>query len=348
MILDASTFEQVGSRRPDHRRRRRAAPARPDQDRAVRLGVRDQHGRLRRRSSRSTRRCRRFAGPRRPRPPAKGSRSRRPATHPFAKPEGQPIVKEERYVGFVALRRDPRCGGKVSRACTCTSGWRPRRSAGGCLEAICPWLPVVLALSANSPWYSGELTGMASNRAPVLAELPRAGGPPGFASYARVGVVGRAARRARRDPGLHAHLVGRPAAPRARHARGAHSGPAHRRAASRRRSPRSCRRCARPRSTTVFRATQHSSPTAAAADYAQNRWAAARSGPGAELLHPAGDRVATRGEPGRRADRAGAPGGTRTRRRVRPRPARPGGLRGGSPAHLVRHSRRRRISSPGR
>ena len=47
-----------------------------------------------------------------------------------------------------------------------------------------PWLPVVLALSANSPWYSGELTGMASNRAPVLAELPRAGAPPAFASYA--------------------------------------------------------------------------------------------------------------------------------------------------------------------
>ena len=53
-----------------------------------------------------------------------------------------------------------------------------------CLESILPWLPVVLALSANSPWYSGELTGMASNRAPVLDELPRAGGPPAFASYA--------------------------------------------------------------------------------------------------------------------------------------------------------------------
>src|SRR5439155_1467659 len=52
-----------------------------------------------------------------------------------------------------------------------------------CLEAITPWLPVVLALSANSPWFAGELTGMASNRAPVLAELPRAGGPPAFASY---------------------------------------------------------------------------------------------------------------------------------------------------------------------
>jgi carboxylate-amine ligase len=53
-----------------------------------------------------------------------------------------------------------------------------------CLEAILPWLPVVLALSANSPWYAGELTGMASNRAPVLGELPRAGAPPAFASYA--------------------------------------------------------------------------------------------------------------------------------------------------------------------
>jgi carboxylate-amine ligase len=52
-----------------------------------------------------------------------------------------------------------------------------------CLEGILPWLPVVLALSANSPWYAGELTGMASNRAPVLAELPRAGAPPAFASY---------------------------------------------------------------------------------------------------------------------------------------------------------------------
>src|SRR5207249_11883640 len=50
--------------------------------------------------------------------------------------------------------------------------------------AMLPWLPVVLALSANSPWLAGELTGMASNRAPVLAELPRAGVPPAFGSYA--------------------------------------------------------------------------------------------------------------------------------------------------------------------
>jgi glutamate---cysteine ligase / carboxylate-amine ligase len=105
------------------------------------------------------------------------------ATHPFARPEAQPIVKEERYVTFVgyggiSVRRQGVQGLHVHVGMpTAEDCWR-------CLEAIVPWLPVVLALSANSPWFAGELTGMASNRAPVLAELPRAGVPPAFASYA--------------------------------------------------------------------------------------------------------------------------------------------------------------------
>jgi carboxylate-amine ligase len=41
----------------------------------------------------------------------------------------------------------------------------------------------VLALSANSPYLAGRATGLASNRAEVLAQLPRAGAPPGFGSY---------------------------------------------------------------------------------------------------------------------------------------------------------------------
>ena len=104
------------------------------------------------------------------------------ATHPFARPEAQPIVKEERYVTFVgyggsSVRRQGVQGLHVhvgmpsGDAC-----WR-------CLDAILPWLPVVLGMSANSPWFAGELNGMASNRAPILAELPRAGAPPAFASY---------------------------------------------------------------------------------------------------------------------------------------------------------------------
>ena len=103
-------------------------------------------------------------------------------THPFARAEDQRVVDEERYTSFkryggVSVRRQGVQGLHVhvgmpsGDAC-----WR-------CLESILPWLPVVLALSANSPWLCGERTGMASNRAPVLTQLPRAAGPPAFASY---------------------------------------------------------------------------------------------------------------------------------------------------------------------
>lgn len=104
------------------------------------------------------------------------------ATHPFALPEAQPIVKEQRYVTFVgyggvSVRRQGVQGLHVH------VGMPGADECWQCLEAVLPWLPVVLALSANSPWFAGEVTGMASNRAPVLAELPRAGVPPAFASY---------------------------------------------------------------------------------------------------------------------------------------------------------------------
>jgi carboxylate-amine ligase len=53
------------------------------------------------------------------------------------------------------------------------------------LETVLPWLPVVLALSANSPYLAGAETGLASNRAEVLAQLPRSGAPPRFESFAQ-------------------------------------------------------------------------------------------------------------------------------------------------------------------
>jgi glutamate---cysteine ligase / carboxylate-amine ligase len=104
-------------------------------------------------------------------------------THPFARPEAQPIVKETRYVTFVgyggiSVRRQGVQGLHIH------VGMASAEDCWRCLDAILPWLPVVLALSANSPWFAGELTGMASNRAPILAELPRAGAPAAFASYA--------------------------------------------------------------------------------------------------------------------------------------------------------------------
>jgi carboxylate-amine ligase len=52
-----------------------------------------------------------------------------------------------------------------------------------CLDGIAPWLPVLLALSANSPWFEGRRTGLLSTRAEILALLPRHGAPPRFASW---------------------------------------------------------------------------------------------------------------------------------------------------------------------
>ena len=62
------------------------------------------------------------------------------------------------------------------------------------------FLPHIYALSVNSPYLAGEETGMQSNRAEVLAQLPRSGAPPAFESYedweafvdrfARLGIIG--------------------------------------------------------------------------------------------------------------------------------------------------------------
>ena len=104
-------------------------------------------------------------------------------THPFAVSEAQQIVAERRYLdlagyGGISVRRQGVQGLHVH------VGMPSADACWACLEAVLPWLPAVLALSANSPWLGGRLTGMASNRAPVLAELPRAGVTPAFASYA--------------------------------------------------------------------------------------------------------------------------------------------------------------------
>jgi glutamate---cysteine ligase / carboxylate-amine ligase len=103
--------------------------------------------------------------------------------HPIARPEDLEVVPEQRYRQMVAFagvtaRRQGVNGLHVHVGMP---------SADACLAAqewILPWLPLVLALSANSPYLAGEETGMASSRAEILAQLPRSGAPPPLASYA--------------------------------------------------------------------------------------------------------------------------------------------------------------------
>jgi carboxylate-amine ligase len=88
--------------------------------------------------------------------------------HPTAPLESLPVVQEKRYLAMIdgvgrAARRQGVSGLHVHVGV---------ESADRCyerLEAVLPWLPVVLAVSVNSPFLEGAATGMLSNRAVILA-----------------------------------------------------------------------------------------------------------------------------------------------------------------------------------
>jgi carboxylate-amine ligase len=158
-----------------------------------------------------------------------------------------------------------------------------------CLDAILPWLPVVLALSANSPWYAGELNGMASNRGPILAELPRGGTPAAFTSYAEweawierlvaIGVMEDYTRiwwDVRPHPKLGTLEVRVPDQPTNVHRSAAFAALIQAMCAA-----------------AIDGGLPGGMPRA---DYVQNRWAAARFGPSANLIHPDGQSFPTASE----------------------------------------------------
>jgi carboxylate-amine ligase len=112
----------------------------------------------------------------------RGLRLAAAGSHPFAEPEDLEIVDEKRYQQFVGYagvtaRRQGVNGIHVH------VGMPGPDECMATLETILPWLPLVLALSVNSPFLAGRATGLASNRAEILAQLPRSGAPPTFASY---------------------------------------------------------------------------------------------------------------------------------------------------------------------
>jgi carboxylate-amine ligase len=211
-------------------------------------------------------------------------------THPFAAQE-QPIVPEERYLTMVAHHGPSARRQNVQGLHVHVSMPGPEE-CWRVLEGMLPWLPVVLALSANSPWLAGEVTGMASNRAPVLAELPRTGCPPAFGSYAaweawverlvQLGVIADYTRiwwDIRPHPGLGTLEVRMPDQPTSVRLSVAFAGLLQ-----------------------ALAATLLEVGEVAPADrghYQYNRWAAARFGPEAELIAPDGERTATAAELGR-------------------------------------------------
>jgi carboxylate-amine ligase len=103
-------------------------------------------------------------------------------THPFSLFENQKITARDRYRALVEMlqyvaRRELVFGMHVHVAVP---------SPEACLavmEGVLIELPVLLALSANSPFWRGDQTGLASTRAMVFSAFPRSGLPPRFRDY---------------------------------------------------------------------------------------------------------------------------------------------------------------------
>jgi glutamate---cysteine ligase / carboxylate-amine ligase len=103
-------------------------------------------------------------------------------THPSALWEDQLIVEEPRYqelaaeLGYIA-RQELIFGTHVHVGVT-----GPNKAIY-VADSIRKHLPLLLALSTNSPMWRGEVTGMMSSRTPVFRAFPRVGIPPHYGSW---------------------------------------------------------------------------------------------------------------------------------------------------------------------
>jgi glutamate---cysteine ligase / carboxylate-amine ligase len=103
-------------------------------------------------------------------------------THPFSLYERQRITARDRYRALVdqmqyVARRELIFGLHVHVAV------EDPDKAIHVVNGLLVDLPLLLALSASSPFWRGEPTGLRSTRQPIFAAFPRSGPPPRFRDY---------------------------------------------------------------------------------------------------------------------------------------------------------------------
>jgi carboxylate-amine ligase len=103
-------------------------------------------------------------------------------THPFSRYEHQDVTEQERYrellesMQWIAER-------ELIFGLHVHVGLQSPEEAIAVANGLRTWLPELLALSANSPFWHGRDTGLASTRSKVFDSFPRSGLPPAFASF---------------------------------------------------------------------------------------------------------------------------------------------------------------------
>ncbi len=114
---------------------------------------------------------------------SKGLRVGSAGTHPFSLFERQRITANDRYRALIdqmqyIARRELIFGMHVHVAVD------DPEKAIKVVNGLLPQLGPLLALSASSPFWRGEPTGLASSRQMVFSAFPRSGPPPRFRDYA--------------------------------------------------------------------------------------------------------------------------------------------------------------------
>jgi carboxylate-amine ligase len=114
---------------------------------------------------------------------AHGLRIGASGTHPFARWEDQRVVSHDRYRGLIqalgiVARQELVFGMHVH------VGLADPEEAIAVANGLRPHVPLLIALSANSPLWRGELTGLMSSRVPIFRAFPRVGLPPRFGGWA--------------------------------------------------------------------------------------------------------------------------------------------------------------------
>ncbi|MGJ3249153.1 MAG: carboxylate-amine ligase [Elainellaceae cyanobacterium] len=103
-------------------------------------------------------------------------------THPFSQWQHQKVTPNDRYLGlYDVLQQLVR--ELVIFGCHVHVGIADRDAAVEVVNRSRQWLPTLLSLTANSPFWQGRDTGYQSYRMELWCRLPTAGPPPHFKNY---------------------------------------------------------------------------------------------------------------------------------------------------------------------
>jgi glutamate---cysteine ligase / carboxylate-amine ligase len=104
------------------------------------------------------------------------------ATHPFSRYADQEIVEHPRYQQLVAELRWI-AHQEIIFGTHIHVGIEGAEKAIYIADGIRGYLPLLLAMSTNSPLWEGNVTGMMSSRTPVFRAFPRVGIPPYYGTW---------------------------------------------------------------------------------------------------------------------------------------------------------------------